>query len=86
VPINPSIEKVAEDRYFSTHEVGGILGVTPFSIVKWVNSQSQTWNVTKDFTGDPSCATGGGDYNEGADYGWETYTTWDNCNSTTSCP
>jgi hypothetical protein len=35
---------------------------------------------------DPSCATGGGDYNEGTDYGWETYTTWDNCNSTTSCP
>jgi excisionase family DNA binding protein len=36
MPIDPSIEILAEDRYFSTHEVSGILGVTPSSIVKWV--------------------------------------------------
>jgi hypothetical protein len=48
-------------------------------------SQSQTWNVTDDGAS-PSCGTSGGDYNEGASYGWETWTEWDNCNSTTSCP
>ncbi len=32
-----STEILAGDRYFSTHEVGGILGVTASSVVKWAN-------------------------------------------------
>jgi excisionase family DNA binding protein len=37
VPIDPSAQIRAADRYFSSHEVSEILGVTPSSVVKWVS-------------------------------------------------
>ncbi len=35
--IDPSTEIRAADRYFTSHEVGDILQVTPSSVVKWSN-------------------------------------------------
>jgi excisionase family DNA binding protein len=37
LPIDASTEIRAADRYFTSHEVGDILQVTPSSVVKWIN-------------------------------------------------
>lgn len=37
MPIDTSTEIRAEDRFFTSHEVANILGVTPSSVIKWIN-------------------------------------------------